>query len=229
MFRESWSPATRLLAGGIGGLLLADGLRRSAWLGGAEGILGALLLGRSVTNSPVKSLVGRGGRRGIDLQKTVTLPAPVGEVFDFFSSVSNYPRFMRNIREVQDLGAGRSHWVARGPAGIDVAWDAEIVRLAPGRILAWRSVEGSQIAQNGLIHFEDRGAAGTRVSIQMSYEPPAGALGHAVASLFGADPKKEMEEDLVRVKSFFETGKPAHDAARKYEGGSDDSRRPVPR
>jgi hypothetical protein len=33
--------------------------------------------------------------------------------------------------------------------------------------------------------------------------------------LFGADPKKEMDEDLMRMKSFIETGCVPHDAAQK--------------
>jgi uncharacterized membrane protein len=43
--------------------------------------------------------------------------------------------------------------------------------------------------------------------VQLSYNPPAGALGHAVASLFGADPKRAMDEDMVRLKSLLEEGK----------------------
>jgi uncharacterized membrane protein len=43
--------------------------------------------------------------------------------------------------------------------------------------------------------------------VQMEYTPPAGALGHAVAKLFGADPKQAMDEDMVRLKSLFEDGK----------------------
>jgi uncharacterized membrane protein len=38
-------------------------------------------------------------------------------------------------------------------------------------------------------------------------------LGHIVASLFGADPKSQMDDDLVRMKSFIETGKVPSDAA----------------
>jgi uncharacterized membrane protein len=41
----------------------------------------------------------------------------------------------------------------------------------------------------------------------MSYTPPAGAIGHAVAALFGADPKRAMDEDMVRLKSILEDGK----------------------
>jgi uncharacterized membrane protein len=41
----------------------------------------------------------------------------------------------------------------------------------------------------------------------MSYNPPGGAIGHAVAALFGADPKRAMDEDFVRLKSLLEIGK----------------------
>jgi uncharacterized membrane protein len=41
----------------------------------------------------------------------------------------------------------------------------------------------------------------------MTYTPPAGALGHVFARLLGADPKKQMDDDLLRFKSLLETGK----------------------
>jgi len=34
-----------------------------------------------------------------------------------------------------------------------------------------------------------------------------GALGHAVAALLGADPKKQLDEDLLRLKSLLEREK----------------------
>ena len=37
--------------------------------------------------------------------------------------------------------------------------------------------------------------------------PPGGALGHLAALLFGADPRSEMDEDLLRLKSLIEEGK----------------------
>jgi uncharacterized membrane protein len=47
----------------------------------------------------------------------------------------------------------------------------------------------------------------------MSYNPPAGRLGHGVAVAFGADPKTTMDTDLVRMKTLIETGRAPHDAA----------------
>jgi len=41
----------------------------------------------------------------------------------------------------------------------------------------------------------------------MSYNPPGGALGHGLATLLGSDPKRAMDEDLVRFKSLLEAGR----------------------
>jgi uncharacterized membrane protein len=67
---------------------------------------------------------------------------------------------------------------------------------------------------HGAVRFAESGDGGTRVSVELSYIPPAGAFGHAVAAIFGADPKSEMDADLLRMKSVIETGHPPHDAAK---------------
>jgi uncharacterized membrane protein len=100
-----------------------------------------------------------------------------------------------------------------GPAGVPVQWDSRIVELEPNALLRWRSSAGSAVKHEGCVRFEpSRG--GTRVTVQLHYVPPGGAFGHAVASLFGADPKSEMDADLLRMKSTIETGRPPHAAAR---------------
>ena len=100
-----------------------------------------------------------------------------------------------------------------GPAGVPVEWDAVITKQVPEQVLAWKSVPGSAIAQAGIIRFDSNTDGSTRVDIRFSYNPPAGAIGHAVAALFGADPKREMDEDLVRMKTLIEGGHPPRDAA----------------
>ena len=77
--------------------------------------------------------------------------------------------------EVRHLGEGRSHWVAAGPAGTSVTWDAEITVYEPNRRLAWRSTPSSMIENAGLIHFDAYPDGSTRVHLRWSYNPPAGA------------------------------------------------------
>ncbi|MCI0489248.1 MAG: BON domain-containing protein [Blastocatellia bacterium] len=213
--QENWSPTVRLLVGAAGGALTAYGANRRGALGAATGALGVGLLTRSLTNIDIGRLIGIGDNRGIEIQKTITVNAPVGLVFELWSHHEYFPRFMSRVREVKKIGEGRYHWTVAGPAGVPVEWEGEITRLIPNELIEWKSIEGSAIEQEGRVRFREADGNGTCIDIKMSYNPPAGAIGHAIATMFGADPKREMDEDLMRMKSFIETGHLPHDAAEK--------------
>lgn len=202
-----WAPGVRLLVGTGGGLLALWGLGRKGFLGSIAGLAGAGLMARAATDLPVNRLVGiGGGRRGIVVQKTVTLDMPIDRVFDLWNHPEHFPRFMSHVREVRPQGEDRFHWVVTGPLGLPVEWDAIVTRREPNRLLAWKSEEGQMIENAGLIDFEPVGDGATRLNIRMTYNPPAGTLGHAVASFFGADPKHEMDVDFVQVKQLLQQG-----------------------
>ncbi|MFY9608842.1 MAG: SRPBCC family protein [Blastocatellia bacterium] len=216
LMQTNWSPTTRLFAGAAGGVLAVYAAKRRGLIGGAIGPVGLAVLSRALTNLEIKRIVGlEAGPRTIDIEKTINIAAPVEEVFDFWSHHEKFPQFMSNVREVRKLDEGKYHWVVAGPAGVSVEWDAEITKLVPNQLIAFKSLPGSAIEQRGLIHFTATAEGDTSVDIKMSYNPPAGAIGHLVAMLFGADPKREMDEDLMRMKSFIETGEIPHDAAQK--------------
>jgi uncharacterized membrane protein len=208
-FRQHhWSPTARLF-GALGGLALTTAGLGQRNLVGILMSVGGLVLGvRALTNLEMKRLTGvRAGPRAIRLQKDITVNAPVEEVFAFWTAMQNFPRFMTHVDEVRVGGEGRSHWKVTGPAGIRFEWDAVITQLVPNRLLAWRSVEGTAVENAGVIHFEPTPGGGTRVDIRLAYNPPAGAIGHAFAKLLGVDPKKQMDDDLLRFKSLLERGK----------------------
>lgn len=212
LLQTYWSPTARLLAGAAGGGLALYGAARRGVLGTLLGTAGLGMLTRALTNLPMKRIIGVGaGRRAVDIQKTINVNAPVGTVFEFWSNFANFPRFMSQVREVRDLGEGRSRWVVDGPAGVPVEWDAVITELVSNEVLAWKSVPGAAIGNAGIIRFQPNPDGGTRIDIKMSYNPPAGAIGHTVARFFGADPKTAMDEDLVRFKSLIEVGKTTAD------------------
>lgn len=220
ILQENWSPATRLLVSAAGGAMALYGASRGGLLGTTLGTAGVGLAARGITNTEVKRLAGLGGgRRGVQIQKTVNVDAPVEQVFDFWSNFENFPRFMSNVREVRPLEGGRSHWVVTGPAGVPVEWDAETTKVVPNEEIAWKSVEGSAIANAGVVKFRPNRRGGTEVDIRLSYNPPAGAVGHAVASLLGAHPKRQLDGDMLRLKTLFDTGKRAHDAAQPAPPG----------
>lgn len=210
--QENWSPGLRVIMGATGGALLINALagRRSA-LGFLGGIGGAALIARSSANMPIDRLVGV-RRPAVELQKCIDVAAPVEQVFETFSQLERFPEFMTHVHEVRVRGDGTSQWTVEGPAGRTISWEAVTTRLEPNRLIAWRTLPGSAVEHAGLLRFEQK-QGGTRVLVTMNYTPPGGALGHAIARLFGADPKSELNDDLMRMKVFLETGRRAHDAA----------------
>jgi uncharacterized membrane protein len=208
LLQENWAPTTRLLMGTLGGMLAVEGIR-ARWPGARGlGLMGLGLLARAATNLPPRRLVGIGaGRRAIDVEKTIRIAAPVEQVWELWSNFENFPRFMSHLREVRKLDEGRSHWVASGPAGVPVEWDAVITDWVPQQFLAWKSVNGSTVQMAGMVRFRPTEEGQTEIDVHMSYNPPAGAVGHAIAFLAGADPKHAMDEDMVRLKSLLEEGK----------------------
>jgi uncharacterized membrane protein len=217
-FRTSWSPTTRLMAGLAGGALTIYGGKRRGALGSVMSAVGVGMLARALTNSETGRLVGVGGDvKGIDIEKTITIDAPVNEVFTYWSHPENFPKFMSHVQEVREIDAGVYRWKVGGPAGLLIEWDAAITKYDVNKTLAWKSVPGAIIWQQGVTRFTSNPDDSTRIDVKMSYKPPAGLLGHEIAKLFGVDPKHDMDDDLMRMKSFIETGVAPHDAAAKTE------------
>jgi uncharacterized membrane protein len=220
LMQENWSPAARLAVGSLGTGLLASALRaRGAGPCALLGLTGGALVTRAATNMSFSRLLGLSG--GVTVQKVINVDAPVSEVFAFWTDYQNFPRFMHNVREVQVLddrssptGEPMSRWVVAGPAGVPVQWNAELVEMVPESLLKWRSTSDSAVKHEGWVRFEANGHGGSRITVRLCYVPPGGAFGHAVAALFGADPKSEMDSDLLRMKTIIETGRAPHDAAR---------------
>jgi uncharacterized membrane protein len=209
VLQNRWAPATRLLAGVAGGVLLAQGIRSRGLVGRSLSAAGVGLLTRALSNTSPRQLVnlGAAGRRGIVVEKTISVSAPVEQVWELWSNFENFPRFMTHLREVRKIDEGRSHWVAAGPAGIPIEWDAIITDWVPQQFIGWASVEGSTIETTGQVRFRPASGGSTEIDVRMEYSPPAGAAGHAIASLLGSDPKRAMDDDLVRLKSLLEEGK----------------------
>jgi uncharacterized membrane protein len=211
--QEHWAPATRLIVGLAGASLALYGLGRRSLSAPLFVAAGGALLARAATNMETRRLVGWGGRRSIEFIKTLHIAAPLEEVFAFWSNFENFPKFMRNVRAVRKNADDSWHWEVAGPLGARVQWDSTVTQLVPNEVISWATVPGAQVQHAGRVRFQKEGD-GTRLQVEMGYNPAGGALGHAVASLFGADPLTEMDEDLMRLKAYFETGKPAGDAAR---------------
>jgi uncharacterized membrane protein len=135
--------------------------------------------------------------------KSIIVRAPVSAVFEHWADFEQFPRFMKHIRSVTRTGPDRSHWVAEGPLGKKVEWDAVTTRFEPPVRLAWRSADGSELKTSGQVVFAEIGPDETDVTVTLQYVPPAGLAGELVAELFG-DPEERLAGDLRRFKAHVE-------------------------
>lgn len=208
-----------------GGALALYGLTRGNFPGVALALLGAGAIYRGTTghcyaydmlgvntagNESDNPNVSVRGGRGVKVEKSLTINREPAELFSFWRNFENLPRFMKHLEEVRVTGEGRSHWVAKAPAGTTVEWDAEVYNEKENEMIAWRSLEGSQVDNAGSVHFTPApGGRGTQVRVVLKYDPPAGVIGAAVARLFGESPAQQIDEDLRRFKQLMEAGEVA--------------------
>jgi uncharacterized membrane protein len=143
----------------------------------------------------------------IEVRKTVTIARPPAEVYAFWRNLENLPRFMTYLDSVRVLDDGRSAWKAKGPIGSQYEWTAEITEDRSGELISWRSLPPSDALNTGTVAFLPApGERGTEVHVELRYEPPAGAVGAAIAKLFGKEPGRQVMSDLRRLKQVLETG-----------------------
>ena len=210
--RERW---LSLIGGGALGVI---GLTRGTLPGLGLAALGGALIYRGLTgHCPAYAALGMDSAKhgqaasipaghGVRLTRSVTINRSPEDLFRFWRNFENLPRFMTGLVSIKTHGK-RSHWVARGPMGSHAEWDAEIITEDPNRLIGWRSLEGSEVATAGSVHFTPApGGRGTEVRVEMKYEAPAGRVGALFAKLFGEDPAQKIQEDLRRFKQLMETG-----------------------
>ncbi|MDX1952699.1 MAG: SRPBCC family protein [Verrucomicrobiota bacterium] len=179
-----------------------------------------LLCGKQLSRRyPEKKAKGEQGK--IPLHKVITINRPAEELYRFWRNFENLPRVMGHLKSVTATNDKRSHWVAKGPMGHDVEWDAEVTQDVPNKLIAWRSLEGADVDNSGSVRFETAtGGRGTVVRVQLSYNPPGGVVGAKVAKVMGQAPEKQIPVDLIRFKQLMETGEIA-----KTEGQSSGRRK----
>ncbi len=201
-----------------GGILAFYGLRRGGPGGIALALLGGTLAYRGLSghcsiyqalgvNTATAPIAGVAEGKGIWIEKTVTINRPAEQLYDFWHNFENLPTFMHHLESVQVSDDRRSHWKARVPVGLPISWDAEIVEDRPDELIAWRSLPGAMVENEGTVRFTPGPQGrGTEVKVTLIYNPPAGAVGEALARLFHPVTVQQIKQDLWRFKQLMETG-----------------------
>ena len=183
----------------VGGIMLAAAAVPFAYRGLRE-------FGNGTTHGEDTRTALAGGR-GIHVKEAIRLECSVDDVYRFWRDLKNLPRFMTHLTRVSELMDRQSHWVAKGPGDMAVEWDAEIINDIENKVIAWRSLPGSDIVTAGSVTFTPvRAGRSTELKVNLQYEPPAGRAGAWLATIAGREPSQTIREDLRRVKQLLEAG-----------------------
>ena len=140
-------------------------------------------------------------------RKSLIINRPPEELYALWRNFQDLPRFMRNVVSVTNTDEGRWHWIVKGPGGLRVEWDAEVLEDRPNELISWRSLTGSDVDHRGTVRFQRApGGRGTILRVELTYRPPAGAMGVGIAKLIGGSPQSQISADLLRLKQLVETG-----------------------
>ena len=149
-----------------------------------------------------------GPGRGVRVERNVVVRKTPAELYRLWRDLATMGNVFRHIERVDCTTHRRSHWVAKGPLGTRLEWDAEIINEVENHLIGWQSLPGADVDCAGSVKFDAVGDGGsTEVTVVFRYDPPGGAVGAAIASALGVDPDKTVVEDLERFKRQVESGR----------------------
>lgn len=211
--------AERLVSSAVGAGLVAIGLMRKSLGGLALAAVGGSLLHRGVTGRcqlykalnfstavPEERKVQHALHDGMQVEDSVVVSRPVSEVYAFWRNLSNLPQFFDHLDSVEVIDETRSRWRVHTDRGIPINWEAEIINEEEDALIAWRSLEDSQIYNAGVVRFQARGDRETEVHVRIRFALPGGRAAVRLAKLVGEDPQRELTEDLQNLKRVMEVG-----------------------
>lgn len=137
----------------------------------------------------------------------IEVQAPAQACYDWWRSFTKLPEVFPDVESVRTRVPGDevTEWTVAGPMGKSLSWEARLVDDAPPHRIAWATVDSADpdVRNRGAVRFDDKGDGRTGVEISLEYDPPAGKLGEAVASLFD-DPQAKVRRAAEHFKTIIE-------------------------
>ncbi|HZV06238.1 MAG TPA: YgaP-like transmembrane domain [Gemmataceae bacterium] len=163
---------------------------------------------------PVGSATSVRAGHGIKVEESITINRDAATLWRFWRKLENIGRFMQHLECVEEIDERRSRWTARGPLGVKLQWEAEIINEKENELIAWRSVDDSEVDTAGSVHFRELPhGRGTEMRVVLKYDLRYDAhtteLAEPIARLLGQSPSQQIREDLRRFKQVMETGETA--------------------
>jgi uncharacterized membrane protein len=201
-----------LIAGGL--ILFGNGIRKGSFfrtaLGGYmayRGIAGNHSFAElcEMTNEKF-SAISTG--KALNMRVSMVINKSRSVVYNAWRNLSNLPIFMEHLESVVEEDEIHSDWTMKIPGGLGrLRWKAEIVKERQDEMIAWQSIEGSEVRNAGKVGFRDAlGGEGTMVDVVLTYHAPMGKAGEKLAQLFNPVFKKMITQDIKNFKNFVEIG-----------------------
>lgn len=203
---------TRFVSAAAGAALLAYGARRRSVRGVVAAAAGGWLLYRGVGGArPTRATTGTDepetATAAVERSHTVTVAESAEELYERWRDPETQAVVFGEFAEVTAPGENRQRWTVDGPFGRQMTWDVRIVEERPAELLRWKSVEDATVSAGGAVRFRPApGDRGTEMTLQVSFDPPGGAVGEAVAERLGFVPERVAASALRRFKSLVEAG-----------------------
>ena len=148
------------------------------------------------------------GNAGIKIVKSRVINRSAEDLFGFWRRFENLPQVMERLNSVERISDKESKWVAT-TGNTQFEWTSVVINEHPNELIAWRTLEGSDVMHAGSVRFKPLSTNSTEVTVQFEYDSPAGKVGAFFAKLFGEEPGQQVEKDLEQFKNFMETGRTA--------------------
>ncbi|WP_130835008.1 SRPBCC family protein [[Erwinia] mediterraneensis] len=145
--------------------------------------------------------------RDLILRRWITIGRPAPELCQLWLQPDTLPRIMAHFARVEVINDSDARWEVDGPVKKNWRWESRITEIEPGRLIAWRSLEGADIPNEGQLELSTApGEWGTELALTLRFTPPGGVIGKKVTSMLDLFPKEIASKALHRFKSLAETG-----------------------
>lgn len=140
-------------------------------------------------------------KKRIIAEYSLVVNCHTNDLFNFCRNFENLPEIFTQIREIQVISPIRTRWFAVAPVGSAIEWEVDILTESADEWIAWHSIPGSAMVQEGQIRFEPMADDGqTRMTVSIRYGSASPAISELLPSVFGKNPAEELARDLNRFQ-----------------------------
>jgi uncharacterized protein YndB with AHSA1/START domain len=146
----------------------------------------------------------------LKIQKSITIDAPVQQVFDYVADPRHHPEYWPSLTEVKDVKplpkGGYTYKFVYKMAGVRLEGTAEDIEFITKERVVTKITGGLDAKFTYTFHGKD---GGTRLTVDTEYQVPTSLLGKVAEPFIVKFNEHEAEAVLANLKAKMEVGIPA--------------------